>query len=183
MQKRFIAALLCILIPLFDSLFLANVFGLQWHSPALMYKVSVYLIPVKLFLAVIGLTLLYRLTVVGAMQYVKVIVIVLGVLHGCMLALVCLLYLTLGDKSGFYRMDGDIQLYTADTGAIGKSYHYFDYLCRHRYGFYTAVPISKEEWLGQFSFQQNGEQLVITQRVGSDIKTIIRDIPTGSCNQ
>ena len=72
-------------------------------------------------------------------------------------------------KSGFYRMDGDIQLYTADTGAIGKSYHYFDYLCRHKYGFYTAVPISKEEWLGQFSFQQNGEQGLSELRQGQPL--------------
>ncbi|MGP9800022.1 hypothetical protein [Rheinheimera sp. NSM] len=183
MQKRLIAGLLFILIPLFDSLFLGNVFGLQWHSPALMYKVSVYLIPVKLLFTVIGLVLLYHSHVVGAIKFMKVIVIVLGVLHGCMLALVCLLYLTLGDKSGFYSANGSIQLYTADTGAIGKSYHYFSYLCRGKYGFYTLVPISREDWLGQFSFQQNGDQLVITQHDGSETNTIIHQIPAGSCDR
>ncbi|MBU2112594.1 MAG: hypothetical protein KKE94_02340 [Gammaproteobacteria bacterium] len=169
MQKRIVAALLLVLVPLLDSLFLGNVFGLQWHSPALMYKVSVYLIPVKLMCTVIGLVLLYHSEVVGAMKYAKVILIVLGVLHACMLALVCLLYLTLGDKSGFYSDNGNIQLYTADSGAIGKPYHYFEYLCRHKYGFFTVVPISREDWLGQFSFQQNGDQLVIINRVRSKL--------------
>lgn len=183
MPKRIIAALLCILIPLLDSLFLGNVFGLQWHSPALMYKTSVYLIPVKLLFTVIGMVLLLQSPIASAMKYAKVIVIVLGVLHGCMLALVCLLYLMLGDKSHFYSDNGNIQLYTADTGAIGKTYHYFSYLCRGKYGFYTLVPISREDWLGQFSFQQVGDQLVITQQHDGEPKTISRQLPTGSCDQ
>lgn len=181
MTKRIVVALLLILLPLFDSLFMGNVFGLNWHSPALMYKVSVYLIPVKLLFAVIGLLLLYRSTVAGWLNYVKITVMVLGVLHACMLAVVCLLYLALGDKSRFYSSNGDIQLYTADTGAIGKSYHYFSYLCRGKYGFYTLIPISREDWLGQFSFKQYDGQLVITQHEDSDAKTIVREIPRDSC--
>ena len=183
MPKRLTAALLCILIPLVDSLFLGNVFGLQWHSPALMYKASVYLVPVKLLFTIFGLVLLFQSPIAGAMRYAKVIVIALGVLHACMLALVCLLYLLLGDKSGFYRHNGNIQLYTTDTGAMGKSYHYFSYLCRGKYGFYTLVPISREDWLGQFSFQQSGDQLVITQQHDGEANTLSRPIPIGSCDQ
>lgn len=183
MPKRIIAALLCILIPLLDSLFLGNVFGLQWHSPALMYKISVYLIPVKLLFTVIGLMLLLQSPIAGAMKFAKVIVIVLGVLHGCVLALVCLLYMLLGNKSHFYRDNGNIQLYNADTGAIGKSYHYFSYLCLGKYGFYTEYPISKEDWLGEFSYQQQGDKLVITQHGNKEVKTIIRDIPLASCSK
>lgn len=183
MPKRLTAALLCILIPLVDSVFLGNVFGLLWHSPALMYKASVYFVPVKLLFTIIGLVLLLQLPIAGAMRYAKVIVIALGVLHACMLALICLLYLLLGDKSGFYRHNGNIQLYTADTGAMGKSYHYFSYLCRGKYGFYTLVPISREDWLGQFSFQQRGDQLVITQQHDGEPNTLSRPIPTGSCDQ
>ncbi|MEO3864284.1 hypothetical protein [Rheinheimera fenheensis] len=183
MPKRLTAALLCILIPLVDSLFLGNVFGLQWHSPALMYKASVYLVPVKLLFTIFGLVLLLQSPLAGAMRYAKVIVIALGVLHACMLALVCMLYLLRGDKSGFYRHNGNIQLYTADTGAMGKSYHYFSYLCRGKYGFYTLVPISREDWLGQFSFQQSGDQLVITQQHDGEPNTLSRPIPMGSCDQ
>lgn len=183
MPKRLTAALLCILIPLVDSLFLGNVFGLQWHSPTLMYKASVYFVPVKLLFTIIGLVLLLQTPIAGAMKYTKGIAIALGVLHACMLALVCMLYLLLGDKSGFYRHNGNIQLYTADTGAMGKSYHYFSYLCRGKYGFYTLVPISREDWLGQFSFQQRGDQLVITQQHDGEPNTLSRPIPIGSCDQ
>jgi hypothetical protein len=183
-QKRFLIALLLVFVPLIDSVFLGNTFGLQWHSPALMYQVSVYLVPVKLLLTLAGVVLLVKANDAGVFKVIKFIALPIGVLHMCLLSLVCLGYVLFGTKTQFYRADGNIQLYTADVGAMGKSYHYFSYLCRNQYGFYTETPISKEHWLGQFSFSQQGNQLMITlqgNRDDSKNNTLSRDIPPHFC--
>lgn len=170
-----------ITVPLIDSLFLGNAFGINWHSPKLMYQVSVYLVPIKLLLTITGIVLLLKIPAQGWAKAGKYSVVTVGVLHCCLLALICLAYLVFGDKTKFYQENGNIHLYTVDTGAIGKSYHYFYFICRGKYGFFTSTPISREDWLGQFSFEQSGNQLVIRQLINEQEKVITRDIPTNSC--
>ncbi|GAA0550286.1 hypothetical protein GCM10009098_17490 [Rheinheimera aquimaris] len=181
MKKLFWAALLLITVPLIDSLFLGNAFGINWHSPKLMYQVSVYLVPIKLLLTITGIVLLLKIPAQGWAKAGKYSVVTVGVLHCCLLALICLAYLVFGDKTKFYQENGNIHLYTADTGAMGKSYHYFDFICRGKFGFFTPIPISREDWLGQFSFEQSGNQLVIRQLNNDETNVITRDIPTNSC--
>jgi len=183
-QKRFLIALLLVFVPLIDSVFLGNTFGLQWHSPLLMYQVSVHLVPVKLLLTLAGIVLLFKKPGTGVSKLAEFSAVSLGLLHICLLAVACLGMVLFGTKTQFYRANGNIQLYTADVGAMGKSYHYFSYLCRKPFGFYTLTPISKEDWLGQFSFSQQGKQLVITLQENSEASennTISRDIPSHDC--
>ena len=181
MTKLFWAALLLIAIPLIDSLFLGNVFGINWHSPKLMYQVSVYLVPIKLLLTIMGIVLLLKVPAQGWAKAGKYSVVTTGVLHSCLLALICMSYLIFGDKTKFYQENGNIHLYTADTGAMGKSYHYFYFICRGKFGFFTPITISREDWLGQFSFEQSGNQLVIRQLNNDQTNVITRDIPSQSC--
>jgi hypothetical protein len=181
-QKRFVIGLLLVFVPLIDSLFLGNTFGLQWHSPVLMYQVSVYLVPVKLLLTLTGIVLLFKQPAKGAFKLAEFSAVSFGLLHIFLLAVACLGMALFGTKTQFYRANGNIQLYTADAGAMGKSYHYFSYLCRKPFGFYTLTPISKEDWLGQFSFSQQDNQLVIELPGNAEEhKTIRRDIPPHGC--
>jgi hypothetical protein len=182
--NRFLGALLLVFLPLIDSLFLGNTFGLQWHSPVLMYQVSVYLVPVKLLLTLAGIVLLFKAPATGVFKLAEFSAVSLGLLHICLLAVACLGMALFGTKTQFYRDNGNIQLYTADAGAMGQSYHYFTFLCRKPFGFYTVTPISQEDWLGQFSFSQQGKQLVITLQGNgekSENVTISRDIPPPPC--
>jgi hypothetical protein len=181
MNRMLVFSILLIAVPLIDSLFLGNVFGINWHSPKLMYQVSVYLVPIKLLLTLVGIVLLLRIQMRAWRKAGKYTLLTAGILHSCLLALICMSYLIFGDKTKFYQENGNIHLYTADTGAMGKSYHYFYFICRGKFGFFTPIPISREDWLGQFSFEQSGNQLVIRQLNNDQTNVITRDIPTSSC--
>lgn len=161
MKKLLLIPCLLVILPLLESLFMGNTLGLQWHSPRLMYLVSAYLVPVKLLLTLAALVLLSRAEVPAWFNYLKIPVMIAGTLHSVILALVCMVYLASGVSEQSDRENGNIYVYTVDTGAIGKSYHYFSYLCRNEYGFYRLQPIAKLDWLGEFSFYQHENLLMI----------------------
>lgn len=147
-----------------ETLFLGNSFSLQWHSPKLMYQVSAYLVPVKLALTGLALWWLSGMLLTGWRKYARVVFASLAVIHISMLTWVCLAYLFLdfAPQAKQYRLQGNIAVYTADPGAMGRAYHYFSYVCRNDYGFYQLTPISRLNWLGEFEFTEQHGELVIT---------------------
>lgn len=161
MKKSLLIPCLLVILPLLESLFLGNALGVVWNSPFLMHQISVYLIPVKLLLTLAGLKLLLKVDAPSVFNYLKIPVITVGALHSLVLTWVCFFYLLSGSTEQFHRENGNIYVYTADAGAMGKSYHYFSYICRDNYGFYTLHPIAKLDWLGEFSFQQQEHLLII----------------------
>ncbi len=164
MKKTLLVPCLLVVLPLCESVFLSNGLGLDWHSPLLMYQLSVVLIPLKLLLTLLGLKLLSKVNVTAWFIWLKVSVSVAGALHGLLLALICVVYLVMGPGPQSHREDGNIYVYTADAGAMGKSYHYFYYIKLDEYGFYTLQLIAKLDWLGEFNFQQKENLLIIDHK-------------------
>ena len=161
MKKSLLIPCLLVTLPLLESLFLGNSLGLEWQSPQLMYLVSAYLIPVKLLMVLSGLVLLSKVDAPVKFNYLRTLVVIAGTIHGVILAMVCIVYLASGIDEWPGRENGNIYVYTADAGGMGKSYHYFSYICRDNYGFYTLHPIAKLDWLGEFSFHQQEHLLII----------------------
>ncbi len=181
MKQSLLIPCLLVFLPLIESLFLGNTLGLEWQSPQLMYLVSAYLIPVKLLMVLSGLVLLSKTDTLIKFNYLKKPVVVAGTIQGGILALVCFVYLVSGIDEWPGRESGNIYVYTADAGAIGKSYHYFSYICRDNYGFYRLHPIARLDWLGEFRFYQKENLLMIehTDYYGEHEKQL--DLTAFSC--
>ncbi len=163
-NSRLYLSFALISVLLIETLFLGNSFSLQWHSPKLMYQVSAYLVPVKLALTGLALFWLSGMVLTGWRKYGRVMLASLAVMHISMLTWVCLAYLFLefAPLTKQFRLQGNIAVYTADPGAMGRAYHYFSYFCRNDYGFYRLAPISRLDWLGEFEFTEQQGELVIT---------------------
>lgn len=156
--------ILLISVLLIDTLFLGNVFSLQWHSPKMMYLISAYLVPVKFLLTVLALALLRRTVLSGWRNLVRHTMSGLAVIQLVLMSLVGVGYIFAGfaPLSEQFRVQGNIAVYTADPGAMGRAYHYFSYFCRNDFGFYRLTPIGRLDWLGDFTISEQQAELVIT---------------------
>lgn len=164
-----------LVIVIFESMFLGNTFGLKWHSPKLMYQISAYLVPVKIVISIIGLYFLSNLMLKGWRKYSCILLQCLGVMHIFLLSLVCLFYLLFdfAPLAKQFRLKGNIAVFTADPGAMGRAYHYFSFICHNSLGFYSTTRIDRLDWLGSFEFMEQGDQLLIqhTDHEGDHTKT------------
>ncbi|WP_405632529.1 hypothetical protein [Pseudoalteromonas sp. Ld20] len=183
-KKRIIAYLL-ILAPLIDSLLIPTAFGLQWHSAKSMYLFSVYLIPIKLALVVMGGFFLIHHTrrqiYIDAPRswFLKVVDVGIFILAGIQFILftvISVLYVVVGTQADDYKQQGNISVYTSDVGAFGKATHYFSYQCTDSTGFYTLQPIVTLDWLGTFTFKEKANTLIITYNGQSDKGEKIKQI-------
>lgn len=171
-HKRLIIACLLILLPLLDSLFIPEAFGIKWQNPKTMYLVSAYLIPVKLVLVTIGGFMLashgHPHHQPPRKWYAKLFDVTIFILAGVqfiMLGIVCLLYLGAGTQADNYRKQGNIAVYTSDVGALGgEANHRFSYQCTGENGFYTLTPIVTLDWLGHFTFTEKANALIIKHK-------------------
>ncbi|EHR40499.1 hypothetical protein [Alishewanella jeotgali] len=161
---RFYLSAAVVVVLFIETLFLGNTFSLQWHSPKLMYQVSAYLVPIKFLLICLALGALSGLILTGWRRYGRYLLLTLASLNLLLLSLVGVGYLFAGfaPLSQQFRLQGNIAVYTADPGAMGRAYHYFSYFCRNDYGFYRLEPISRLDWLGEFDFNEQQGELVIT---------------------
>lgn len=164
MNHRLLLGYSLILLPLAETLWLGNTFSLTWHSPKLMYQISTFLVPIKMLLTIAGTILIYRTAFRSPLSYLHMAPYCIGLCHALLLSLVCLSYLIFGTKADLFRESGTIHVYTADAGAMAKSYHHFSLICQDDFGFYRLQPIETLDWLGEFSFQQQGDELLIQHK-------------------
>ena len=103
-NKALILPFLLILLPLFDSLFIPQTFGIQWHSPELMYQIGVALMIVKLTMVAIGLWLLLKakrlyMEASKSIRILKFSVFLLGGLQVVIMTAICFWYLVAGTQA------------------------------------------------------------------------------------
>jgi hypothetical protein len=169
-KTSFNAGAVLLTVLLIETILLGNTFGLQWHSPKLMYQISAYLLPLKLLLTALTLYFLIRVRLTAWRKYLRYLLVPLGVLHIVILSLVCLAYLLFdfAPLTNQYQSQGNIAVFTANPGAMGKAYHYFSYICHSPLDFYTLEPITRLNWLGKFEFSEQAAELIIqhTDNVG-----------------
>lgn len=163
-NKLFYLSILVIVVLLVDTVFLGNTFSLQWHSPKMMYLISAYLVPVKFLLTALAFYWLRRAVLSGWRNLVRHAMMGLAIMQLVLMSLVGVGYLFAGfaPLSEQFRLQGNIAVYTADPGAMGRAYHYFSYFCRNDFGFYRLTPIRRVDWLGEFTMTQLEDELVIT---------------------
>lgn len=169
-----IIPLLLILIPLLESLHSATLWGLRWHSPLMMDKLSNYLLFIKLISVVIGMYLCLRWSRANASIIKHKLLSTLFNLLLCALSAIQIGLLLLGillidfglsltDKHQEKSYNsGTIYLLTADPGALGSAYHYLYFKCSSPLGFYELKLIDSLDWIRQFDFYIEQNQLTVT---------------------
>jgi len=171
-HKKLIIACLLILLPLIDSLFIPEAFGIQWQSPKTMYLVSAYLVPLKLLLVTLGGFMLashghphHQPPRKWYSKLFDVTIFILAGIQFIVLGIVCLLYIAAGTQADNYRRQGNIAVYTSNFGALGnEANHHFSYQCTGQNGFYTLTPIVTLDWLGHFTFTEKTNTLIINHK-------------------
>jgi hypothetical protein len=164
-QSGYYCAALIIILTFLDSLFVAPVFGIKWHSEKFIYVLSTYLIWIKLGL--VGMAT-YMLISSGPQRkhsvktkLVSVILLFIAGIQIIVLTLTCIWYIAVGSQAKSYQQQGNIVVYTSDVGAFGSAYHHFGYQCVGEYGFYRYTPIATIDWLRDMSFFEKNDQLII----------------------
>lgn len=165
--SRYHLAALIITVTFIDSMFIAPVFGIQWHSQKLTYELSTYLVWIKLILVSIATYVLIKSISKTSKHTVqaKLVSLLLFIMAGLQivaLGLTCIWYAIVGSQAQFYQQQENIVAYTSDVGAFGSAYHHFGYQCVGEYGFYTYTPIATIDWLRDMSFYEKNNQLIIS---------------------
>ena len=165
-NKSLLISTLFIFLPLIDSLFVPQVFGIQWHSPKMMYQIGVYLMFIKLLMVIAGIfillkheRLLYQDT--KPIRLIRLLSFIFAGLQVVIMASVCFWYLVAGTQAKHFKQQQHINVFTADYGVFADVYHHFTYLCYDKQGFYHQEPIASLQWLGEFSFTVNQDELII----------------------
>jgi hypothetical protein len=57
--------------------------------------------------------------------------------------------------------DNTIYVYTADPGAFGRAYHYFNLKCPQPYSRYKLISIGKTRWMHDFTMLMEQQELVV----------------------
>ena len=176
-----ISILLLIYLPLLES-YIGG--GLHWHSPAMMDKISHYLRPVKFTSVLIGFLLLARCGLKGKLPSSIISKIIIGLSY--LISAIQLFFLTLGlffSVLSYSNIDYihqektfehyTVYVYTADPGAMGKAYHYFNIKCAKPLGIYELKAIKRLNWLGKFDLNIRENTLLITpQKTADDAEKI-----------
>ncbi|QLJ09271.1 hypothetical protein [Pseudoalteromonas sp. JSTW] len=179
-NKSLIIASLLILLPLIDSLFVPPVFGIQWHSPKMMYQIGVALLIIKLFMVITGIYLLLKnnrcdtgraaLETQPTARRHLLLFIVAGLQLVVMVSL-CFWYLVAGTQAKYFKQQQHISVFTADYGVFTDVYHHISYICYDSYGFYRQIPVASLPWAGEFSFKVHQDSLQIYQKSNVDEQT------------
>lgn len=175
-NKALILPFLLILLPLIDSLFIPQTFGIQWHSPKLMYQIGVALMIVKLTMVAIGLWLLLKakrlyMEASKSTRIVKFSVFLLGGLQVVIMTAICFWYLVAGTQAKYFMLQDNIAVFTADYGVFAPVHHEFSFICFDANGFYHMQPIAQLPWLGTFTFTSQDSRLIIQHKNQSGANT------------
>ena len=184
----------CLLLPFLESMHGGALWGLNWHSPRLMDKLSHNLLYIKLVLVITGLILLLAksekiksiiknkiaqwlffiiLTLVGVIQ---IPFLCLGILfNGSSLSTPDYIH-----KQSTFN-DRTIYIYTADPGAMGKAYHYAYLNCPLLFGRYELKRIAKLNWMREYTFYIEKSNLIVIDK-SSDGLTYTFDMSDITCS-
>ncbi|WP_296045965.1 hypothetical protein [uncultured Alteromonas sp.] len=186
--RLIILIIVCLYLPFMESLHGATLWGLNWQSPALMDATKGYLKLVKLVMVLVAAYLM-------AFKYqIMQNTIRHGVLRAAfvistwMLVVVQIPMLLLGILfGGVFSAPADyvhreqtfgndtVYVYTFDPGAMGKAYHYFYMICPTPLGRYQLHQLAKLNWMRDFSFTLDGEQLLVKEQDGETFEFTITE--------
>lgn len=179
----FLMIILLIYIPFFESYHSSTLWGLNWKSPEMMDSISNYLRLLKLLCVAVGLSLLTKnseqLKVMISAKAISMTFMILSyflsfiqiifLLIGMFFSLVSSLDLSYIHKEKVFD-NYTIYAYTADSGAVGKAYHYFFIKCAKPFGRYELIKVKKTEWMGEFDFEVKDNELLVMSKSVDDIE-------------
>lgn len=196
--KRFTVVMIliaiCLYIPLLDSLFPGTLFGLNWHSPAVMAELGENLRIIKLILIVFSIFLIGCENETIRACITKKFLASTFINLSFIFAILQLPFLGLGimlDKTSLSNTDyihkekafeqGTIYVYTADPGAMGKAYHYFFLKCDQPLNRYKLKQLIKTDWMKTFDYELNNNQLIIKE-INDENRVFKIDIKSLNCD-
>jgi len=169
--------MMCLYLPFIESWFGETLWGLNWQSPMLMYQWGDNLRIVKLILVILAIVLLsikrelIRETLKNAV--IRNVFIITGYLVAAVqISLLCLGILFEGFSSSDLNYihkeetfnSRSIYVYTADSGAMGKAYHYFYLKCSLPLNRYELKQIKKIDWMNEYDFDVQGNNLIVIDK-------------------
>ena len=177
--RLIILIIVCLYLPFIESMHGATLWGLNWQSPALMDALRDYLIFIKLGMVLLaGYLMAFKYQIMqntitrGVLRAVFVIstwllvavqipMLLLGIVFGGILS-------SPADYIHREQTFGNdtVYVYTFDPGAMGKAYHYFYMECPEPLGRYQLNEVARLNWMRNFSFGLDGEQLVVKEEGG-----------------
>ena len=195
MKIKFLAIFL-ILAPLVETLFLGRFFGLEWHSPEMMARLSAYLSFVKIGSVVLGIYLFEsKIVPLASTLKQKVITNIFRVvlyLLGLLQIGLCLFGFVFSDTSmdesqlSYLHKEksfGDTVIYvnTIDPGTMGSAYHYFYLKCPKPNNRYSLVFLKRLNWMRNYDFIVNDGVLLVTEVVEPAKPSIKIDLTDYQC--
>lgn len=184
----------CLLLPFLESMHGGALWGLNWHSPRLMDKLSHNLLYIKLVLVITGLILLFSkpkkiksiiknkiaqwlfFTIFTLVGVIQIPFLCLGILfNGSSLSTPDYIH-----KQSTFN-DRTIYIYTADPGAMGKAYHYAYLNCPLLFGRYELKRIAKLNWMREYTFYIEKSNLIVIDK-SSDGLTYTFDMSDITCS-
>lgn len=169
-----LAIIALLYLPLYESWYRVTLWGLNWQSPLLMHLFGHYLLCIKFIFVSIGLFVLYKNKAVISEALINPIArsmfllfnYALGTLQLCLLFWGVVFGVTLSSDLEYIHKeqsftDSTIYVYTADPGAFGQAYHYFNLKCPLPYNRYKLILIGKTKWMRDFTMVVVQQELVI----------------------
>ena len=186
--RLIILIIFCLYLPFMESLHGATLWGLNWQSPALMDATKGYLKLVKLVMVLVAAYLMaFKYQIMqntirhGVLRAVFVISTwMLVVVQIPMLLLGILFGEVLSAPADYVHREqtfgnDTVYVYTFDPGAMGKAYHYFYIKCPAPLGRYQLNMVSRLNWMRDFSFTLDGEQLLVKEQDGETFEFTITE--------
>ena len=186
--RLIILIIFCLYLPFMESLHGATLWGLSWQSPALMDATKGYLKLVKLVMVLVAAYLMaFKYQIMqntirhGVLRAVFVISTwMLVVVQIPMLLLGILFGEVLSAPADYVHREqtfgnDTVYVYTFDPGAMGKAYHYFYIKCPAPLGRYQLNMVSRLNWMRDFSFTLDGEQLLVKEQDGETFEFTITE--------
>ena len=179
-NRYIVVALLCILIPLLETLGEGTLWGLHYESPRAMDTLGDIVRLVKLLSIVAGLYLLVKnrsiiaeafhskvlkitfFSVFYLLSWVQIPTLLLGNLFfGIMAPKDYIHYEQSAGQDSFY-------VYTADPGAMGTAYHHVYLKCPLPFNRYELIKVGKTRWLKVFDIKRGDNSVALISKGTTD---------------
>jgi len=183
-----------IYLPFIESCHGGTLWGLNWQSPMLMYQWGDNLRIVKFILVILAIALLSIKRELIRETLKNAVIRNIFIITGYLVAVVQILLLCLGILfEGFSSSDlnyihkeetfnsRSIYVYTADSGAMGKAYHYFYLKCSLPLNRYELKQIQKMDWIHEYDFDVQGNNLIVIDK-SEEGKLHTFEISNFTCN-
>jgi len=184
----------CLYLPFIESWFGETLWGLNWKSPMFMHQVSDQLRVVKVIMVILAILLIIikrekiRATISNKVRrnvftisgYIFAVVQLPFLLLGVMYEGVSSLDLNYLHKEKTFN-ERTIYVNTINSGAVGKSYHYFYLKCQLPLNRYELKQIKKVGWMREYSFEMKDNDLIITDKSKNGVSQNF-NVTNFSCN-